>query len=214
MVGILGPPPGIPWSRWFGGYDIPEDVNLPPLEEDYLSNLVSLQAGDEQDLTNPATAQQTIDTFTYWRAKYPGQIHVLSQMQKYLDTTAPLMDAMQPDIIVGGSYRMNNKEKFVAEPVRRGGSPQKMYKELLMLRELCLRGQAGSGGKPIPYGLYTQVFYQVSDGDYKLIVSESQMRLQQMAAWAVGCKWICAFIYNSNVSELGAVHGDLLPVFF
>ena len=212
-VALFGDAPGIPWARWFGGHDVIADMDLPPEEMPYLSNLISMQAGDEQDLTDPIVAQNTADIYTYWRQHYPDQIHMLSQMLKNMSEVEPHIDTIQPDLIAGGSYRLNNVDNYITEPIHRGGSPQKMYKELLMLRELCLQGHAGSNGNSIPYGIYTQLFYQMNDGDYELIVSESQMRLQLMAAWALGCKWICGFIYNNKFSG-GVANGDLYPVLF
>lgn len=210
----LGAAPGIPWARWFGGHEVDVNPDLSPAEQPYLSNLVSVQLGDEQDLNNTEARQRTVDAFDFWRANYPGTIHMLSQQLKYMDVLAPHMDAIQPDLVAGGSYRQNNQEIFLGEPIRRGGSPQKMYKEMLSLRAVCLEGHAGSASQPIPYGVFTQLFYQSSDSDYAKIVSESQMRLQAMASWAAGCKWTCGFIYN-NVPGPGGPHAsDLLPVIF
>ncbi|MCK5863080.1 MAG: hypothetical protein KAH38_11375, partial [Candidatus Hydrogenedentes bacterium] len=212
-VSLLGTAPGISWSRWFGGHDVIVNMDLPPEEMFYLSTLISMQAGDEQDLTDPTIVQNTIDIYAHWRRHYPAQIHMLSQMLKNMANLEPHIDDIQPDLIAGGSYRLNIIENYLFEPIRRGGSPQKMYKELLMLRNLCLQGHAGSNGNPIPYGIFTQLFYQPSDGDYKRIVSESQMRLQMMASLAFGCKWICAFIYNNKFK--GSVpNGELYPVLF
>lgn len=210
----LGAAPGIPWSRWYGGHDVPTDVDVPVDEQPYLNNLVSVQLGDEQDLNDPTSLQRTIDAFNFWRANYPGTMHMLSQQLKNMASVIPHIDEIQPDMISGGSYRQNNQEIFLGEPIRRGGSPQKMYKEMLSLRSVCLNGHAGSGGKPIPYGIFTQLFYQSGDSDYATIVSESQMRLQLMAAWALGCTWTCGFIYNNIPMEGGPHASDLLPVIF
>lgn len=218
-VPLLGPAPGtIPWSRWFGGHLATlADAPLPPEEAPYEASLVSMQPGDEQDFTKPEELAPTVEVLNYWREHYPGKIHMLSHMLKNMDELAPYMDQLMPDLVAGGSYRLTKPEE-VFVPIRRGGSPQLAYKEMAAVRALCLQGHAGSGGHPIPYGIFTQTFHWPTDPNaagsgYNIIVSEAQMRLQQTAAWAFGCKWICAFIYNNSPDGI-VQHNGLTPVFF
>lgn len=193
---FLGPAPGIPWARWFGGGPISPGITLSADELPYYDTLVSIQAGDEQNLGDPAVVQIAADTFAFWRAEYPDLLHVLSQVSTHMTTVAPVMDDLRPDILVSGVYTVNDFDSLLAPPVARGGSQQKMYTRFQAVRETALAGHGGTDGDPLPFGYYTQTFTQPGHNDYGPMISESQMRLNHMAALAFGAKWLCAFIYN------------------
>ena len=61
---LLAPPPGSPWACWAGG-PVSFSTTLTFNESPYLSNMVSFQAGDEQDLSNPANVD--VSVLAQWR---------------------------------------------------------------------------------------------------------------------------------------------------
>lgn len=67
----LGTAPGFPWSRWAG-----DEAKVPPLtgEAPYMSQLVTLQLGDEWNLNDAATRTRAVNWFNAIRTNFPHTI--------------------------------------------------------------------------------------------------------------------------------------------
>ena len=197
----------MPWARWAGGREI-ENAALSQEEYPFLDTLISLQAGDEQDLRDPDNLAEIVEVLRMWREHYPNVIGYVNQGASQYKTVAAFMAEAVPDMIMMDTYPLNDEEEVLDIPRNRGGSPQRLYEHIQQFRKLALAGNDGSGRQPIPYALYTQTFYEL-EGRWNGIVSESQMYLNQFAAWAAGYKMVCSFIYNRLPN-----HGTLRPIFF
>ncbi len=194
----FGPVPGIPWGR--AGWGGLATDQLP-----YVDNLVSLQYGDEQDLTDPTNLQTATNFLTSWRAQYPNTLSFTNQngapwtdaqFQHYMSTA-------QPDLLMFDLYCFNGLEFFV-----HGGSPTLLYAAMAKERLRALRGNDGTGAHPIPYGKYLQTW-----GGNQLIqnhtVSESELRLDVFSGLAFGFTYLTAFFYNSpNATDLNPILFD------
>jgi hypothetical protein len=66
-------------------------------------------------------------------------------------------------------------------------------------RKWALGGHDGSGKRPIPYAMYTQVFH--GENLYR-DPSESELRMNHFAAWALGYTFTAAFTYNYGTTAL------------
>ncbi len=203
---LLGPPAnGVAWSR-IGG---PVQNTLPfapaIAERAYLGNMARVQIGDEQTLADrdaapndPATIAAILaDT----RRNFPNLISDLNQsgvhinepnwsnyfhnrMRNYLATS-------QPDMLMFDSY-LYYWAGFI------GGSPKDVYEHWQRFRQLGLAGNDGTGATPIPYALYLQ--YYAPNG---YVMSDSETRLNQFAAWTFGYTFVSAFTYD-NIYGAGA----------
>ncbi len=183
----LGSPPGLPWSR----LNMVSDNDLP-----YLSNLVSLQLGDEQPLSNPSTRQNIADKLADWRAEYPNVIVYANQlMGEPASNVSLLMEQAKPDMIMRGVYvfTVNSNNERLAPNLT------VLYHYLMLQRNLGVLGNDGTGQRPTPYAYYQQTF-EHCQGERFGPPSESEARLSQFAAWAMGYKFITGFIYNTPYS--------------
>jgi hypothetical protein len=197
---LLGPPAdGVQWSR-IGG---PVRDTLPfvpsTTEFPYLGNMARVQLGDEQTLADqdaapndPATIAAVLaDT----RRSFPNLINGLNQsgvhinepnwsnyfqnrMRNYMATSQPDMLMFDSYLYVWGGFR--------------GGSPKEIYEHWQRFRQLGLAGNDGTGTTPIPYALYLQYF---APNDY--VMSDSETRLNQFAAWLFGYTFVSAFTYDN-----------------
>ncbi len=189
--------PGIPWSRWLQD----PETDLKPLERAYVSNLVRIQVGDEQNITDTAVLADLAETVAELHAKYPNVIVHTVQPTIYSATQIRnYMAQVQPDMLMFDAYPFHGTDYMT------GGLKTYYYENLEMYRRLGLAGNDGTGNNPIPVGCYLQTF--VSDyytGGH--IVSESEIRLNQFSAWAYGCKIVDAFIYDNNqhASSIGTI---------
>lgn len=182
---IMGPAPGIPWGRYMGGSVT--DAELP-----YYENLISLQYNDEQNLNQQAQRTLTADALYGLRTIYP---EVLSYSDQYFDQVTDenmrlYMRQAKPDMLMQNGYVFQT-----------GKDITDLYENLERYRELSLEGCDPNNVQPIPHGVYTQ---GIRIDRYP---SESEIRINQFAAWTFGCKFVSAFVYNSDVS------GDL-PILF
>src|SRR5690348_5351294 len=93
----LGPPPGIPWSKWMMGDD---DRDVTDDERPYASNIVAFQFHDEQNLNDDKTLAIAKKWFEDMRPKCPNVILYTNQygglltdpnMQRYIETCKPDM---------------------------------------------------------------------------------------------------------------------------
>lgn len=182
----VGTAPGIPWGK-SGGYD-----DLSAAEAPYASNLVSVQLGDEHDLTDPDIFNQTVTRIINWKERYPNTIVFNSQWGTQFTDEVMLsyMAAAQPDMLMFDAYPFNGLETFVP-----GGSPSILYYHLGNWRRLALLGNDGTGTRPIPMGLHTQTF-TAPNGIEDHIVTESELRLNRFSAYVYGYTYINCFFYD------------------
>src|SRR5688572_23238013 len=68
---LQGAAPGFPWSRWAG-----DETKVPPQgsEGAYLSQLVTLQLGDEWHLNDAALRTRAVNWFNAIRANFPNTL--------------------------------------------------------------------------------------------------------------------------------------------
>ena len=196
-------PPGtetMPWSRYMY-----YDTDITEAEYPYAANLVRLQLRDEQNIADEAELALMAPAMTALQAKYPSAMIHTNQSgdtgtyQSF--TTEQLrtyMRRIKPDMLMFDKYPFAGYDA--------GGAPLSYYQTLEKYRKLGLAGNDGTGAQPIPVGTYTQTF--TYDGVRNHIVSESEVRLNNFAAWAFGCKLVCSFFYENRRNS------PSLPVMF
>jgi hypothetical protein len=183
---LMGDAPGMAWGRWGTGIG-PYEAEL-----DYMSNMVSFQFYDEVDIGSNQYASWAVSSFASWHNSYPEVICFTNQ---YGDAnTEEDMDYYKglawPDMLMFDYYPFDGHVL--------GGSPTDLYRVMQKYRLWALEGNDGTGTVPIPYGLYTQT-YAVSGHE----PTDSEMRLNQFAAWAFGYKFVSAFVYDHPGEGLG-----------
>ena len=166
-----------------------DDQAVRPGESAY--NLVGLQLRDEQNLTD-ANIAEAANYLAQWRSLYPETLGYTNQYgtQESVQTLQHYMQVAQPDILMFDNYQ------FTGDLA--GGSPTSFYRDLQKYRELALGGNDGTGRQPIPFGTYLQTW--VNNGH---VTSESEIRLDQFAAWAFGCTYATAFYYIDGAAFPG-----------
>ena len=178
------------WGRYmYYATDIAEE------EHPYADRMLRLQLRDEQDIADEAELAQMAPSVAALQAKYPNaMIHTnqsgdtgdyqsfkTEQLQTY-------MRRIKPDLLMFDRYPFAGYDA--------GGAPLSYYQTLEKYRKLGLAGHDGTGTQPIPVGTYTQTF--TYDGVRDHIVSESEVRLNNFAAWAFGCKLVCSYFYENR----------------
>jgi hypothetical protein len=166
------------------------------LEQQYYSNLINLQLGDEQNIADPNVRQQAAIQLAEWRANYPEIIGYTNQYPGYNETDLELRlytQEAKPDMLCFDAYPFSPY----------GADMTTMYKWMQRYRLVALDGHDPNVPHGIPYGLYLQTF--VLNHDH--CPSDSQMRLNQFSAWTFGYKFTSAFVYAS--SETSGVTGCL-----
>ena len=98
---LMGAAPGFPWSRW-----VSAETNVPPqgAELPYMSQLVSLQLGDEWNLNEDATRTRAVNWFHAIRASFPASILYMNnyggqvgdaQLSDFISRASPDIVALQ-----------------------------------------------------------------------------------------------------------------------
>lgn len=191
----VGPSPGIAWGRY--AWD-----QLRPQELANLSSLASIQYRDEQSLSNADNLEAARAWLETYRAQYPdalsytnqsGGQHSVSVLQNYVDVA-------KPDMVMFDTY------PFGGNASGANRSETTFYEYMQKYRQLGLRGHSGHS---IPYGLYLQAFVDPSGHT----PSDSEMRLNQFAAWAFGYTFVSALEYNQFSTQYpsGGAYG---PIYF
>ena len=179
--------PSFPWGKWTS---VPNAIT--PEERPYAGNLVALQFGDEQSLDDPKFRADCVKWFNAARVNFPDTILYTNQLA-FNATNANLaayMRESRPDMLVMDSYRwrIGNVE----------GS-WNLLSDLQRYRKFALAGNDGTGKRPIPYGVFPQVFH--GEDKYR-DPSESELRMNHFAAWALGYTCTFAFTYNYGSTAL------------
>ena len=194
----MGAAPGFPWSRWAG-----DENKMPPLtgEGAYMSQLVTLQLGDEWNLNDPALRTRAVNWFNAIRANFPNTILYMNNFGGQVGD-AELGDfttRARPDMLSFDSYPWKS-DYTTRAPI--GGPPTSWYGDLRRYRE-------HAKGANIPLASYVQTFHAVQDYDRTVYrdASPSELRLNHFAALAFNAKVLIDFTYNTGASSLFTTPG-------
>jgi autotransporter-associated beta strand protein len=181
--GYLGPAPGNHvWQATYADYS---HTSFSAAEAPYSSNCVRIQLDDEQDLNNATVRANVAAWFAAARANYPDTILSINQIP-FAATDANFRDFMtssQPDMLMIDSYR------WTSDPAQGSWN---LLSDWQRHRKFALSGNDGTGAHPIPYGFYAQAI-----DDYGRVPSESELRFEHFAAWAMGYTMTDDFTYNT-----------------
>lgn len=204
---LLGTAPGYPWGRWISdpARDGTGDMaDMPPTsspvnETPYMSNLIALSLGDEQDLNNATYRTNQANWYGAVRANYPNTILFCNNWGYQLSDSA--MDAYitssHPDMLSFDTY------EWVSDPNSNpGGSPSYLYHSMRQVR-------AFGAAYGIPFQLYTQTYHSTGDG--RRDPSDSELRLNYFAGVAFGFTSFLNFTYNTGATSLFTGPGDQNP---
>jgi hypothetical protein len=183
--------PAFPWARWFTKTG---DTDLAAHELPYKDHLIALQYKDENSLNNPDVRADFKAWFAAARAKFPNTILFTNQLA-FDATDANLAEYLRdckPDMLCMDSYRwkLGNTE-----------GTGHLLSDMQRYRKWALGGHDGSGKRPIPYALYPQTFH---GENLWRDPSESELRFNHFAAWALGYTYTTIFTYNYGSTALFA----------
>jgi autotransporter-associated beta strand protein len=184
----LGAAPGN--HIWQASYVDYGHTSFTAAEAPYASNCMRIQLFDEQDLNDATVRANTASWFAAARANYPDTILSVNQIP-FAPTDSNFRDFMQtsqPDMLMIDSYR------WTSDPSQGSWN---LLSDMQRHRNFALSGNDGTGAHPIPYGFYTQAI------DAGRVVSESELRYEHFAAWALGYTMTDDFTYNMNASYSG-----------
>jgi hypothetical protein len=196
---LLGPAPGYPWARWVIDPDPPRDgtgllSDMPPTtspvnEAPYMSNLVALCLGDEEDLNQASIRSNMANWYATVRDNYPNTILFCNNWAYQLSDSAmgAFIGSSNPDMLSMDTY-----EWVTGNANSTGGSPSHLYNGMRQVR-------AFAGGQR-PYQLYTQTYHSTGDG--RRDPSDSELRLNYFAGVAFGFTSFVNFTYNTGASSL------------
>ena len=214
---LMGPPPGYPWSRM-----VSSETNMPgppafPDETPYLPQLLSLQLGDEWDLSNPSTLARAVTWFNSAHTNFPNVLLFGNNWGGQIQP-GPLQDFItnaQPDMVCFDTYPFQsqydvNAPGDIGQPISwnmPNSLLEQWYGYLAEYRALGLTYN-------LPLAIYLQTFHSVQS--YNTTVyrdpSPSELRLNTAAALAFNAKWLMSFIYNTGNSSLFTTPGgDTYP---
>lgn len=206
----MGSPPGFPWSRW-----VRNENEMPPLgtEAAHLSQLISLQLGDEANLNDALTRSNVVQWFLNVRSNWPNTILYANNFGGQVDdaSLADFRARAQPDMLCFDTYPWRsihdlNLPDHIGPAL--GGPPTTWYSDLRRYRE-------HARGANLPLAVYRQTFHAVQDYDATVYrdPSSSELRLNTFAALAFNAKVLIDFTYNTGASSLftNALGGDNAP---
>jgi hypothetical protein len=198
----MGAAPGPMWGRW-----AMTQTQMPPQitpyggdEAPYMSQLVSLQLGDEWFLSDGPTRTNLINWFNSVQSNYPNVILYHNNYAGQADdaSLADFIPKAKPDMLCFDLYPWNsvwlsNGVAGAAIP----GPPTGFYSELRRYRQW---GMASN----IPIGAYRQTFHSIEDYDQRVYrdPSPSELRLNTFSALAFNAKVLIDFTYNTGASSL------------
>jgi hypothetical protein len=192
---LLEAHPEILWAKWTG-----YDSSISAEEKPHVANLVSLQYGDEWDLSNSTLVTKAAETLRQWRKEYPNVLSIVNQYGNQCDIgiLKSFIEEAEPDMLTMDTYPFFGGLGGIKDGLM-GGSPTTLYEHMQVFRKVGLGGYDGTGEKPLPYGLYLQTFNFTDPkiNPERRIPSESEMRLNQFSAWAFGYTFTSAFIYST-----------------
>ncbi|MWV42657.1 hypothetical protein GRF59_03370 [Paenibacillus sp. HJL G12] len=154
-----------------------------------LSNLVSMQFGDEEDFS-ASVVKSLKGWFDLSRKLYPNVIVLSNQWagQWNAEQLRAYTRAAKPDLLAYDYYYFDSNAQYP------GGSVKALYDHINSYRTIALEGYDGTGRSPIAFGQYTQGFK--SGKDY--IPSESELNIVSFATWTMGGKWLNLFRWEKD----------------
>jgi hypothetical protein len=194
----MGTAPGYPWSRWAG-----DETKVPPLggESLYMSQLITLQLGDEWNLNDPALRTRAVNWFNAIRNKFPTTIVYMNNFGGQVGDAelADFTARAKPDMLCFDTYPWKS-DYTTRAPI--GGTPINWYSDLRRYRE-------HARGANVPLGCYVQTFHAAQDYDQTVYrdPSPSELRLSHFAALAFNAKVLIDFTYNTGASSLFTTPG-------
>lgn len=181
--------PAFPWARWTMTTG---DADLTPAEQPYRNRFVAFQYKDENSLNNPVVRADFKAWFDAARPNFPDTILYTNQLA--FDATdanlSTYMSESKPDMMFMDSYRWKEGNTE---------GTWHLLSDLQRYRRYALRGHDGTGTAPIPYGLLTQTFH---GENLWRDPSESELRFNHFAPWAMGYTFTSDFTYNYGTSAL------------
>ena len=195
---LMGNAPGFPWSRW-----VNNETLMPPQagEGPYMSQLVSLQLGDEWHLNDPTLRTRAVDWFNAIRTNFPNTILYMNNWGSQVGDAelADFTSRARPDMLCFDAYPWKS-DYTTRVPI--GGPPTSWYGDLRRYRE---HARASN----LPLGCYMQTFHSVQDYDQTVYrdPSSSELRLNHFAALAFNAKVLIDFTYNTGASSLFTTPG-------
>jgi hypothetical protein len=193
---LMGNAPGFPWSRWVG-----DETQMPPLagEGPYMSQLVSLQLGDEWELNNDSLRNRAVNWFNAIRSNFPNTILYMNNFGGQVGD-AQLGDfttRARPDMLSFDTYPWR-ADRTTGNPIT--GPPTSWYGDLRRYRE-------HARGAGIPLASYVQTFHAVESVWVYRDPSPSELRLNHFGALAFNAKVLIDFTYNTGASSLFTTPG-------
>ena len=195
----MGAAPGFPWARWAAS-----ETNVPPQgsEVPYLSQLLTLQLGDEWNLNDVPTLTRLVNWFNSVRSSFPNTILYHNNYGGQVTDTnlGAFITYAQPDMLSFDTYPF----WYDGRNTSPGDTPIHWYGDLRRYREFA----KNSG---IPLACYVQTYHSVTEGVRD--PSPSELRLLHFGALAFNVKTLIDFTYNSGASSLfnNAAGGDNSP---
>ena len=187
-----------PWSRW-----VSNESNMPPVgaEAPYMSQLVSLQLGDEWNLNDAALRTRAVNWFNLVRSNFPNTILYMNNFGGQVGDSqlADFWTRARPDMLCFDTYPW--KSDYTTRTPR-PGPPTSWYGDLRRYRE-----HARDAG--VPLGSYVQTFHAVQDYDQTVYrdPSPSELQLNYFGALAFNAKVLIDFTYNTGASSLFTTPG-------
>jgi len=189
----MGAAPGFPWARWAAS-----ETNVPPAgsEGPYMSQLITLQLGDEWNLNDNTIRTRAVNWFNTIRTNFPDTILYMNNFGGQVGDAqlGDFISRARPDMISFDSYPW--KSVFATtNPI--SGPPTSWYGDLRRYRE-------HARGANIPLATYVQTFSARQDYDqtHYRHPSPSELRLNHSAALAFNAKVLIDFTYNTGASSL------------
>jgi len=207
---------GTPGEYTAGIVQVYDSVSLDAARQ-IAGHVVSLQYLDEQDMNYLTVQEHTRQWFEARRAEHVFDNTVLYTNQFGFQVFEAILGTYvatsKPDMLMMDEYLFGSTNPgFYAN-----GSPTGVYQAMTKYRRLALAGHDGTGREPIPYGKYLQTFSIVSDtgvawGSPRVGYrpSESDIRLDQFSAWAMGYTFVAALSFDS----MRAGYEPLAPLLF
>lgn len=166
---------------------------LTSTELNYVNNLASLQYGDDTlSFLTPSVTNQIANQFRWWNQNYPGALVLWDGKRDNPNGIANVRTCMQathPDVLCfndypGFGYPQSNRDR--------------LYGLMQTYRTVGLEGWDGTGTKPIPYGMFLDLYRS----SYTAATpSQSFVHMQQFASMAFGYTYLAAFVYNGATSD-------------
>lgn len=197
---LLGPAPGVPWSRWVSSSnDMPPEVENGVDETPYMSQLISLEMGDEYDLTDGTTFTNEVNWFNSVRSNFPNTILYIN------DYGGELPDSTLGSFIAQGQPDMICFDEYPFEDDWNTGAPNtwpytSWFSELRRYRQWSINGG-------IPFGTYMQTFNAVQNYNDTIYrnPSPSELRFNISAGLAFNAKVLIDFTYNTGATSLFSI---------